>query len=98
MATGMPKLLPQGGLWCEICKKLGHEPYHCMMMQKYQTVPKNYYCTFCKPLGHNKKYCRTMELMRERTSNAYKVQAEMMIGKATPQLNQAPTPYNNVQQ
>jgi hypothetical protein len=35
--------------------------------------------------------------MRERTSDAYKVQAEMMIGQATPQFNQSPTPYNMVE-
>jgi hypothetical protein len=98
METGMPNPLPQGGLWCEICKKLGHDPYHCTMMQKYQTVPKNSYCTFCKSVGHDDKDCRTMELMRERTSDAYRVQAEMMTGQATPQFNQAPAPYNTVQQ
>jgi hypothetical protein len=90
MATGMPNLLPQGRLWCEICKKPGHDPYHCMMMQKYQTIPKNSYCTFCKSVGHDDKDCRTMELMRERTSDAYKVQAEMIIGQAAPQFNLAP--------
>jgi alpha-acetolactate decarboxylase len=98
MAAGMPNLLPQGGLWCEICKKLGHDPYHCTMMQKYQTVPKSSYCTFCKSVGHDDKDCRTMELMRERTSDAYRVQAEMMTGQATPQFNQVPAPYNTVQQ
>lgn len=75
MAIGMPNPLPQGGLWCEIYKKLGHDPYHCMMMQKYQTVPMNSYCTFCKSVGHDDKDYRTMELMRERTSDAYRVHA-----------------------
>jgi hypothetical protein len=68
------------------------------MMQKYQTVPKNSYCTFCKSVGHDDKDCRTMELMRERTSDAYRVQAEMMTGQETPQFNQAPAPYNTAQQ
>jgi hypothetical protein len=36
--------------------------------------------------------------MRERTSNAYRVQAEMMTGQAMPQFNQVPTPYNTAQQ
>jgi hypothetical protein len=98
MAAGMPNPLPTGGLWCEICKKPGHDPYHCSMMQKYQTVPKSSYCNFCKSVGHDDKDCRTMELMRERTSDAYRVQAEMMTGQATPQFNQVPAPYNTAQQ
>jgi hypothetical protein len=32
MEIGMPNLLPQGGLWCKIFKKSGHDPYHCTMM------------------------------------------------------------------
>jgi hypothetical protein len=55
-----------------------HDPYHCTMMQKYQTVPNNSYCTFCKSFGHNEKDYRTMELMWERTSDAYRVYEEMM--------------------
>jgi hypothetical protein len=98
MAAGMPNPLPTGGPWCEVCKKLGHDPYHCPMMQKYQTVPKSSYCTFCKSVGHDDKDCRTMELMRERTSDAYRVQAEMMTGQAAPQFNPVPAPYNTVQQ
>jgi hypothetical protein len=68
------------------------------MMQKYQTVPKSSYCNFCKSVGHDDKDCRTMDLMRERTSDAYRVQEEMMTGQATPQFNQVPAPYNTVQQ
>jgi hypothetical protein len=98
MSTGMPNPLPQGGLWCEICKKPGHEFYHCTMMQKYQTVPTNSYCTFFKLVGHDKKDCKTMELMWERTSDTYRVQAEMMLGQVAPQFTQAPTPYNTTQQ
>ena len=98
MATGMPNPLPPGGLWCEICKKLGHDPYHCMMMQKYQIVPNNSYFTFRKLVGHDDKDCRTMDLMRERKSYLYRVQVEMMTGKDAPQFNQVPSPYNTVQQ
>jgi hypothetical protein len=86
-----------GGLWCQICKKPCHDPYHCTMMHKYQTVPKTSYCTFCKSVGHDDKDCRTMELMRERTYDAYRVQVEMMTGHTAPQFNQDPTPYNTVQ-
>jgi hypothetical protein len=39
-----------------------------------------------------------MDLMRERTSDAYRVQAEMMIGQAKPQFNQVPTSYKTAQQ
>jgi hypothetical protein len=37
-----------------------------------------------------------MELMRERTSDTYRVQEEMMTGKVAPQFNQVPAPYNTV--
>jgi hypothetical protein len=67
------------------------------MMQKYQNVPKNSYCTFCKSVGHDDKDCRTMELMQERTSDAYRVHAEIMTGQAMPQFNQALAPYNTAQ-
>jgi hypothetical protein len=73
MSIGMPKPLPQGGLWCEIYKKSGHDPYHYTMMQKYQIVPTNSYCTFCNSVGHDDKDCKNMELMWERTSDAYNV-------------------------
>jgi hypothetical protein len=74
----MPNLLPIGGLRCEVCKKPGHDPYHCPMMKKYKIVPKSMYCTFFKSIGHNDEDYRTMELMRERTSYAYRVQGEIM--------------------
>jgi alpha-acetolactate decarboxylase len=98
MAARMPNSLPTGGLWCEVYKKPSHGPYHCSMMQKYQTVPKSSYCNFCKSMGHEDKYCITMELMRERTSDAYRVQEEMMTGQVAPQFNQVPYPYNTSQQ
>jgi hypothetical protein len=79
----------------EICKTHGHDPYHCPMMQKYKTIPKSSYCNFCKSVGHDDKDCRTMELMRERTSDTYRVQEEMMTGQDAPQFNQVPPPYNN---
>jgi hypothetical protein len=98
METGVPNPFPTGGPWCEICKTHGHDPYHCPMMQKYKTVPKSSYCNFCKSVGHDDKDCRTMELMRERTSDTYRVQEEMMTGQVAPQFNQVPPPYNNAQQ
>jgi hypothetical protein len=73
MTAGMPNLLTTGGLWCKIYKKPDHDPYHCTMIRKYQTIPKSSYCNFYKSVGHNDKDCRTMELMRERTSDAYRV-------------------------
>jgi hypothetical protein len=84
MPIGIPNPLPTGGLWCDICMKQGHDSYHCSMMQKYQTVRKSSYCNFCKLADHDEKDCRTMDLMRETTLDAYKVQAEMMTGQATP--------------
>jgi hypothetical protein len=98
MEVGMPNLLPTGGLWCKFCKKLGNDSYHCPMMHKYQTVLKSSYCNFCKSVGHDEKYCITMDLMRERTSYAYRAQEEIMIGKAAPQFNQVLAPYNTTLQ
>jgi hypothetical protein len=66
------------------------------MIHKYQTVPKSSYCNFFKLVGHDDKDCRTMDLMRERTSDAYRVQLEMMTGQVAPQFNQVPDLYNTV--
>jgi alpha-acetolactate decarboxylase len=98
IAAGFPNPLPIGGLWCEICQKLGHDPYHFPMMKKYQIVPKSSYCNFFKLVGHDHKDCRTLNLMREITSYAYRVQEEMMTDKVAPQFNQVTTSYNIVQQ
>jgi hypothetical protein len=98
METGMPNPLPTGGLWCEICKTQWHDPYHFPMMQKYQTVPKNAYYTFCKSVGHDDKDCKTMDLMRERTSDTYRVQVKLMTGQAALQFNQEPPQYNALPQ
>jgi hypothetical protein len=87
METKLPNPLPKVGPWCKICKTHGHDPYHCPMMQKYQTVPKNSYCNFCKSVGHDDKDCRKMDLMRERTLDKYRVQEEMMMGQVAPQFN-----------
>jgi hypothetical protein len=50
------------------------------MMQKYQTIPKSKLCNFFKFVGHEDKDCRTMELMKERTSDAYRKKVELMKG------------------
>jgi hypothetical protein len=47
-------------------------------------------------VGYDDKYCRKMEMMRERTSDTYRVKVEMMIGKSAPQFKQVTPPYNNV--
>jgi hypothetical protein len=39
-----------------------------------------------------------MDLMRERTSDTYRVQAKMMTGQDASQFNQAPPQYNIVPQ
>jgi hypothetical protein len=98
MEMGLPNPLPSGGLWCEICKIEGNDLYHYPMMHKYQTMPKSSYWNFCRLVGHDEKDCRTMELMREGTSNTYRVQVEIMKRQATPQFNQIPTPYNTTPQ
>jgi hypothetical protein len=63
------------------------------MMQKYQTIPKSTFCNFCKSVGHEDKDCRTLEIMKERTSYAYRVQDELMTTQ--PMCNNK---YNNAQQ
>jgi hypothetical protein len=55
---------------------------------------KNLILHLLQVVGHDDKYCRTMELMRERTLDAYRVQAKMMTGQAVPEFNLVPTPYN----
>jgi hypothetical protein len=81
--TGVPNPLPTGGQWCEISKTHEHDPYHCTMMQNYNIVPKISYCNFFKSVGHDEKDSRTLELMRERTSDTYRVQEEMMTKQFT---------------
>jgi hypothetical protein len=76
-----------GGPWCNIYKTHGLDPYHFPMMQKYQTIPKSSYLNFYKSVGHDDKDCRTMEMMREITSDTYRVQVEMMSWQDKPQLN-----------
>jgi hypothetical protein len=70
------------------------------MMQKYQTVPKTTFCNFCKSVGHEDKDCRTLEIMKERTSYAYRVQDEHDDRTTCTTSLQfgAPTQYNNAQQ
>jgi hypothetical protein len=48
------------------------------MMQKYQTVTKTTFCNFSKLVGHEDKECKDLEIMKERNSNAYRVQDELM--------------------
>jgi hypothetical protein len=98
METGVPNPFPTGGPWCDIFKTHGHDPYHCPMMQKYKKVPKSSYFIFCKLVGHDDKDCRTMELMREITSNTYRVKVEMMTVQVAPEFIQVSPPYNNVHQ
>jgi hypothetical protein len=84
METGLPNPFPTGGPWCEICKTLGNDPYHYLMMQKYQIVSKSSYLNFFKLVGHDDKDCKTMDLMRERMSDTWRVKVEMMTGQAAP--------------
>jgi hypothetical protein len=74
----MPNLLSSRQPWCEICRKHGCDPYHCPMMQKYQTIPKSTFCNFFMSVGHEEKDCITLEIMKERTSDAYRVQVDLM--------------------
>jgi hypothetical protein len=75
LAVGAPNPLPGGGYY-EICKKWGHHPTECPLLQKYQSTPKNLFCNFCKSVGHEEKDCRAFDLLRERTSDIYRIQEE----------------------
>jgi hypothetical protein len=59
-------------------------------------VPKTTFCNFCKSVRHEDKDCRTLEIMKERKSDTYRVQVELMIVQPTqqPQYNNA---CNNLQ-
>jgi hypothetical protein len=45
-------------------------------MQKYQSTTRNLFCNFCKSVGHDEKDCHALDLMRECTTDAYRVQGE----------------------
>jgi hypothetical protein len=64
------------GVWCEICKMVGHHPTAFPLMQKYQSTARNLFCNFCKSVGHDEKECHALDLMRECTADAYQVQRE----------------------
>ena len=51
-------------------------------------VPNTTFCNFCKSVGNEYKDCRTLEIMKERTSDAYRVQDESMAGQLAQQYNQ----------
>jgi hypothetical protein len=75
LATKAPNPLPGRGYY-EICKKWGHHPTEFLLLQKYQSTPRNLFCKFFKPIGHEEKDCRAFDLMREKTSDMYKIQEE----------------------
>jgi hypothetical protein len=78
-----------GGVgYCEICKTWGNHsttfPY-CRHIRAPQGI---LYFNFCKSVRHNEKYCRTFDLMRECTSNDYKIREENVVAKGgIPQYN-----------
>ena len=49
------------------------------MMQKYQEVPKSTFYNFFKSVGNEDRDCRTLEMMKERTSDAYRMQVEPLV-------------------
>ena len=68
LASGALNPLPQiGGLWCEICRQMGHRPLDSHMLQKYTKTPKNLYYTFCSSVGHDDNHCCALDMMMERT-------------------------------
>jgi len=75
--TGAPSPFKHNILYCEICRTTGqHRPEDCYLLQRYVQSPKNPYCRFCKSVGHTEEDCRSFDLMRERTQDAYRVQAD----------------------
>ena len=77
LASGVPNPLPQTcGLWCKICKQVGHRPQDYHMVQKYTKTSKNIYCTFCSSIGHDDNHYRALDMMMERTQDIYAMQSE----------------------
>jgi hypothetical protein len=56
-----------------ICKKWGHDPTECPLLQKYQSMLRNLFFNFCKSVGHAEKDCCAFDLMRECTSDMYRI-------------------------
>jgi ribosomal protein S18 len=54
-------------------------------MLKYQNVPKSTFCNCCKSVGHEDKEYRNLEMMKERISDTYRVQAKLMIAQSAQQ-------------
>jgi hypothetical protein len=51
-------------------------------------MPRNLFCNFCKSVGHDEKDCHAFDLMRECTSDAYKIQEEnVTVEGGVPQYN-----------
>jgi hypothetical protein len=69
------------GGYCEICKKWGHHPTECPLLQKYQSTPKNLFCNFCKSVGHEEKDCHAFDLLREHTSDMYRSKKRIPLQK-----------------
>jgi hypothetical protein len=75
LETRAPNPLPGGGC-CEICKKWGHHPTECPLLYKYYSTTRNLFFNFCKSFRHEEKDCRAFDLMRERTSDMYRIKEE----------------------
>jgi hypothetical protein len=69
-------LAPRPRVYCEICRMVGHHSTTCPLMQKYQRTSKNLFCNFCKSVGHDENEFLALDLMRECTTDAYRVQGE----------------------
>jgi hypothetical protein len=77
-----------GGGYCEICKKWGHHPIECQLLQKYKITPRKFFYNFFNSVGHEEKDYRTFNLMRERIYNMYRIQEENFVEKwSGPQYN-----------
>jgi hypothetical protein len=86
--TGAPNPLPREG-YCKICKKSGHHPNEFPLLQKYQSAPRNLFCNFCKSVGHEEEDYRAFNLMRERTSDMYRIKEDNVASEGGGQQ------YNN---
>jgi hypothetical protein len=75
LATGASNPL-SGGEYYEIFKKWGHHPTNNPLLQNYQSTPKILFCNFLKFVGHEEKDCHMFNLMRECTSDMYRIQEE----------------------
>lgn len=77
IAIGAPNPLLQNYTeWCEICQRWWHAMHNYTMLNKYQKTNHTPFREFYKIVGHDRKKCRALYLIREKSSNVYRMKEE----------------------